>query len=142
MPFVVASATYLAAKASASGWFGGTATAVTVPLEGFIQHPRSRDILRHGVELAARQRERICLAVPEQGENLVVALIAGNPGVLQMGDRTAHGGGIVDGGDLDAELIERLEIRRRRPPPASGGRVLPLVRAEGRIARREPEQSG
>jgi hypothetical protein len=71
--------------------------------------------LRHRVELVARQRESIDLAVRQQAEDLVIGLIAGDLGVLQMRDRAAHGGGVVDRGDLYAGLVERREIRRGEP---------------------------
>src|ERR1700704_1547647 len=48
-----------------------------------------------------------------------------------MRDRTAHGGGIIFCGDLDARLVERSKIRDRRARLDDVGRVGNLIdRAE------------
>src|SRR6266702_5385599 len=83
-------------------------------LEGFIQHARARNLLRHLLELLARQCERIDPSALEQTEYLVVGLIAGHLGILQMRHRAAHGGRVVDGRDLDSSLVEGREIRDGR----------------------------
>ena len=84
-------------------------------LEGFVQHARARDLRCHGVELVARQRERVDLAAFEQAEDFIVGLVARDLGILQMRDRAAHRGRVIDRGDLDAGLIERCEIRTCEP---------------------------
>ena len=83
-------------------------------LKRLVQHPGARNLLCHGVELIARERERVDLTVFQKIEDFVVGLIARDLGVLQMCLRAAHGGGAADRHDLDAGLVERRKIRDRR----------------------------
>ncbi|KTT92389.1 hypothetical protein NS44R_14580 [Mammaliicoccus sciuri] len=83
-------------------------------LEGLVQHARTRDLAGHRVELIARQREGIDPAALQEIEDLVIGLIARDLCVLEMRDRAAHRRGGVDGGDLDAVLVQRGETGDRR----------------------------
>ncbi|CAL79444.1 putative multidrug efflux transporter (AcrB family); putative acriflavin resistance protein [Bradyrhizobium sp. ORS 278] len=100
-------------------------------LEGLVEHPRARDLPGHRVELVARQGEGIDLASLQQAEDLVIGLIAGDAGVLQMRLGAAHRRRVVHGRDLDARLVEGRKARYRRARLDDVGRIRDLVdRAE------------